>query len=148
MGSEANLWSTMRVQMGKNKYWLEATRHEDKIQSGIADVSFVSMNGLHSWCELKSIPAWPARESTILVIDHYTDQQRIFLKQKGKMGGCSWLFMKVGRDYLLFDWGGAQQVGKLNRDALLNTATAYWFGKMNWRELGQEFTLGGMYADS
>ena len=47
--SEAGLWSTMRQGMARN--WREATRHEDSLQKGIADVSFVGIDGRHGWIE-------------------------------------------------------------------------------------------------
>lgn len=142
--SEAGLWSTMRVQMGKNRYWKEATRHEDSLQKGIADVSYVSKNENHGWIELKKLKSWPVRESTIVRIDHYTDDQRIWLKQKGRAGGYTWLFLQVGRDYLLFDAYHCQDVGKLNRDELLARAFGVWWGKMDWAELG-DFLCQGEY---
>lgn len=142
--TEANMWATMRLQMGKNKHWLEATRHEDTLQLGIADVSFVSTNRVHGWMELKQIDEWPKRESTILKIDHYTDDQRLWLKRKGKAGGHVWLFVKVGRDYLLFDWEAAQRVGKLNKAALYDIAWKVWEKKMDWRDLGLQLCMGGI----
>lgn len=128
----------MRTKMhGK---WQEATRHEDMLQSGIADVSYVC-NGRHGWIELKHRHEWPKRESTIVRLDHYTDAQRIWLKHKGRAGGFTWLFLQVERDYLLFDWLAAQSVGSLNRDGLEKIATAVWLKRCNWDEL--TFHLGG-----
>lgn len=134
--SEAGLWSTMRQQMGANKYWKEATRHEDSISKGIADVSYVSNGGHHGWIELKKVSQWPARDSTILRIDHYTDDQRIWLKQKGRAGGFTWLFLQVARDYLLFDHVGCQELGLLNRSSLEERARHVWLKKMDWEMLG------------
>jgi hypothetical protein len=135
--SEKGLWSTMRVQMGSNKYWREATRHEDSLQKGIADVSFVANNGYHGWIELKKIKEWPKRESTIVRIEHYTDDQRIWLKQKGRAGGCTWLFLQVGRDYMLFNWKAAQEVGRLPKQQLMRSASLVSEKGMDWAELGR-----------
>jgi hypothetical protein len=134
--SENQLWNTMRQQMGANKYWREATRHEDALQKGIADVSYISTLGQHGWIELKQVNEWPKRESTILRIDHYSDDQRMWLKRKGKAGAFTWLFVKVQRDYMLFDWLQAQHVGKLPKDHLKRAAFGLWENKMNWHDLG------------
>jgi len=135
--SEAGLWTTMRQQMGANKYWREATRHEDSLQTGIADVSFVSNNGFHGWMELKKLNEWPKRESTIVRIDHYTDDQRIWLARKGRAGGYTWLFLQVGRDYLLFNWKAAQEVGRLPKEHLMRSASLVSEKGMNWAQLGR-----------
>lgn len=135
--SEAGLWSTMRVRMGEGKHWREATRHEDALQAGISDVSYISANGHHGWIELKKLAEWPKRPSTIVRLDHYTDAQRIFLKRKGRRGGFTWLFLKVDRDHLLFDWIGAQRVGQVNQEDLVGAARRVWRDKMNWKELGE-----------
>lgn len=133
--SEAGLWGTMRQQMGANKYWREATRHEDLLSLGIADVSYVSRFGNHGWIELKKINEWPKRESTIVRIDHYTDDQRMWLKRKGKAGGFTWLFLQIKRDYFLFDWYGAQTIGLVPRKQLDELSYMSWYGKMNWEAL-------------
>jgi hypothetical protein len=140
--SETAMWSTMRMQMGKNKYWREATRHEDKLQEGIADVSYISSKGFHGWIELKKIKEWPKRKSTIVKIDHYTDDQRRFLKRKGEAGGLTWLFLQVNRDYLLFNWSAAQDVGRVEKDVLIRSAFRYFPNGCRWRELGIALNYG------
>ena len=130
------MWSTMRVQMGKGKHWLEATRHEEKLQSGVADVSFVGNDGWHGWMELKQLDAWPKRESTIVRVEHFTVDQKHFLQSKGLAGGNVWLFMKVERDWLLFYWNRIESIGQVNKAELIRIATFVWLGRMDWEELG------------
>ncbi len=139
--SEANMWRNMRQRM--HPYWDEATRHEDKLSGGIADVSFVC-GGKHGWIELKHLDAWPKRSGTVVRCKHYTDEQRIFLKRKGRAGGNTWLFAKIGRDYLLFDWQQAQQVfvSELNTEETRMLAYAIWEGRMDWGELSDILALG------
>ena len=146
--SEAGLWGTMRQQMGANKYWREATRHEEALQAGIADVSYVSRGRHHGWIELKKLKEWPKRESTIVRIEHYTDDQRIWLKKKGRAGGYTWLFLQVCRDYLLFDWEQCQDLGKLNKAETFARAAVSWSGGMDWEHLGLVLcSKGGMDDD-
>ncbi len=132
--SENNLWAKVRRNM-VGPYWQEAQRHEDKLDRGIADVSF-SQRGRHGWVELKWATEWPAREATILRLDHYTDEQRAFLESKGKGGGNTWLLLQVYRDHLLFNWPEAiHSVGRVNKMDLIEAATGYWSGHLNYQEL-------------
>ena len=141
--SEANLWQNMRVAMGKPKHWLEATRHEDKLQSGICDVSFITKLRNHGWMELKQIKKYPARATSIVRVEHYTTEQKQFIRRKGKRGGMTFLFIQVERDYYLFDWIGAQNLGHLTRKGMEETAVDWWAGKMNWEELGVDLDIYG-----
>lgn len=131
--SETNMWRNMRKRM--HPYWEQATRHEDKFASGIADVSFVC-NGMHGWLELKKIDAWPKRKNTIVRCRHYTPEQRNFLRAKGRAGGNTWLFVKIGREYLLIDWVRADLFGTLNSEDTRALAEYSWSNRMNWEELG------------
>ena len=126
----------MRVQMGKNHYWREATRHEDSLQAGIADVSFVDLGGVHGWMELKQLDDYPAREESIVRVEHFTDKQKIWLRKKGKAGGSTWLFMQIKRDYYLFRWNQIDVVGQVNAAELARSAFYLWKGKMDWERLG------------
>ncbi len=65
---------------------------------GTPDVNF-----LHGWIELKWLPAWPVNEGVVR-IEHFTNQQRIWLRQRWKKagGGGAWLLLQVKREWLLF----------------------------------------------
>jgi len=126
------------------QFWYEATRHEDSISSGIADVSFVQKvlsgsrwnlgEARHGWMELKHKSMKPVRDKTIVRLPHYTDEQRAFLMAKGK-AGMSFLFLQLERDYLLFDHESAQQVGKVNTADLYDLAVYVSKGKLDGAEL-------------
>jgi hypothetical protein len=85
MSAEANLWARLRTNM-VGKYWCEATRHEDKFQRGIADISFCQ-NGIGGWMELKHVSDYPARDKTPIRMPHYSIDQKEFLEKKGKCMG-------------------------------------------------------------
>jgi hypothetical protein len=121
-------------------FWDEATRHEDKLSPGIADVSFV-IHGEHGWMELKHLQ-WPKRANTIVRCEHYTAEQRNFLKGKGRAGGNTWLFCQIGRDHLLFDWQRAQLFGTLNTEDTLAHANHVWRSRMDWEELADILAAG------
>ena len=130
--SEKNMWTNVRKKMVP-KYWAEATRHEDKYQRGIADVSFVQNTygeqlskdmriAEHGWMELKHKGMAPIRPSTICRIEHYTDDQRNWLRDKGEAGGMTFLLLQLGRVFLLFDHVGCQNVGKVVTSDLYDLA--------------------------
>jgi hypothetical protein len=119
--SEKNMWVNVRKKMVP-KFWSEATRHEDAYQRGIADVSFVQNGMGHGWMELKFRAISPLRPSTICKIDHYTDEQRNWLKSKGNAGGATFLLLQLKRDFLLFDHAQCQSVGKVTTADLYNMA--------------------------
>jgi hypothetical protein len=130
--SEKNMWTNVRKKMVPH-YWLEATRHEDAYQRGIADVSFVqrdanvggapsSCSARHGWMELKYRGMAPIRAGTICKIDHYTDDQRIWLRDKGNAGGMTFLMLQLGRCFLLFDHVQCQDVGRVTSRELFDLA--------------------------
>jgi len=139
--SEQALWKNLRKKMVP-EFWYEATRHEDKLQGGIADVSFVTSiddtyDGEHGWMELKKVELLPVRPSTIVRIPHYTAEQRAFLRGKGQHAGNAWLLLQAERDYLLFDWSRAQEVGTLNTADLYAEANWVSKGKLDGESLWQ-----------
>ena len=127
--SENALWRRLRTNMIP-KYWPEATRHEDKLNRGVCDVSFVAWqdgDGRHGWMELKQADMWPCRPTTTVKFPHYTLDQRNFLSRKGKYGGMTFLLVQVDQDFLLFNARAAQPVGSLTRDEMF--LTCQWFCK-------------------
>ena len=134
--SESNLWNKLRTNLVNAKVWQEATRHEDKLSLGIADVSFIQA-GRHGWMELKWVADWPVRDSTVVRIPHYSIEQKDFLLRKGQAGGKTWVFLQVGGDHLLFDWLKAQRVGECSRPELVELANAFWWKRLNYDELAE-----------
>lgn len=114
------MWTNVRKKMVPH-FWAEATRHEDAYQRGIADVSFVQ-NRLHGWMELKYRGMAPIRPTTICKIDHYTDDQRIWLRDKGEAGDMTFLLLQLGRSFLLFDHVQCQEVGRVTSSELYELA--------------------------
>ena len=115
-------------------HWDEATRHEDKLSRGIADVSFCQ-SGHHGWMELKHVDDFPVRDTTLVRIPHYHDYQRNFLRDKGRAGGNTWLFVQVGGSHFLFDHETAASVGFLTRPQMFDASTWAWERRLNYLEL-------------
>lgn len=112
------------------QYWT-ATRHEPyPWERGIADVSYAA-RGIQGWIELKCLPEWPVRQDTIVKIDHFTPQQRIWLYRRGEYGKHTYLLVQVGIEWLLFDHREAQKVGhELTRQGMERlTYGKMWIGR-------------------
>lgn len=65
---------------------------------GTPDVNYIG-----GWIELKWIEEWPKRNDTVVRIDHYTPQQRVFAIRRRLAGGTCWLLLQCRREWLLFD---------------------------------------------
>jgi len=99
--AEKTLWSYVRKGM-KGK-WDHATRHEDLIGVGIADVSYYHYG--NSWIELKSVKELPKRATTGINLGQWHmnggAQRHFLIKRHG------WLLVRIlrpDRTYLLFDY--------------------------------------------
>ena len=125
--SETALWRNLRKKM-LPEFWSEATRHEDAIFSGIADVSFVQFNR-HGWMELKHMGLAPVRDTTIVRVK-FQPEQKPWLRKKGEAAGGTFVLLQLERDYLLFDWDAAQHVGEVVRADLYDLACYVSKGKL------------------
>lgn len=79
------------------------------VPEGFPDVCYA--DGL---IELKWLPRWPVRGG-VVKLDHFTNEQRILMRKRAKVGGQIWGLLLVGDEVLLFDghtacrtWGRAE----------------------------------------
>lgn len=88
------------------------------------------------WIELKELDKWPARASTIVRVEHFTPQQRIWLDRRWRSGGAAWVLLKVEQDWLLLTGEAAARVlGKVTKGELISAATRHWHGSAYKKEL-------------
>lgn len=88
---------------------LDPVRVENPIHPGTPDVNIADGR----WIELKCIPGWPARNTTVVRIRHYTPQQRVWLYRRWKAAPGSTLLLlevRAERQWLLFDGDVAAKV--------------------------------------
>jgi len=83
-----------------NKLGQDAVSVENMVGPGTPDINFIG-----NWVELKYIQDWPKRAETKLTIDHYTQQQRVWLLRRWYNKGAAWLCLQVSktREWLVFD---------------------------------------------
>lgn len=86
---------------------------ENSVHPGTPDVNYVD-----GWVELKYMPGWPVNDG-VLRVQHFTPQQRVWLRRRWELGGRAFLLLQVGSDLLLFDGKtAAEWVGRGTRAVL------------------------------
>lgn len=89
---------------------------------GTPDVNYVE-----GWLELKWLREWPARPHTVVSIEHFTGQQRVWHTRRARVGGSSYLLLEVRCEWLLFTGKvAAEHVGKVTRAELYRLCVGYW----------------------
>jgi len=107
MKAESLQWRKVRPFLITAK--LDPVRVENPIHPGTPDVNLA--NGF--WVELKTIARWPARDTLLLRIKHFTPQQRVWLYRRWKYApGSTYLLLEVRseRQWLLFDGDVAAKI--------------------------------------
>lgn len=130
MSLESNAWRRVKRALTDGEF--HPIRVERPIIPGTPDVNIVQ-----GWIELKSEDEWPKRPQTIVKLKHpMTVEQRLFHRMRQSAGGKSWVLLKIGRDWLLFDGRVAADVlGSNNREGLIKAALHYWPGGLRDKEL-------------
>ena len=114
--------STLRGRVVKMLRPWHAVSVENSAFPGTPDVNYAE-----GWIELKWRRRWPVNEETIVEVDHYTPQQRVWSKLRWKAGGAMFLLLQVGQEYLLFTGDVAPEVvGRATRQELYDAAAKHW----------------------
>ena len=106
---------------------------ENPVYPGTPDV-----NTTEGWIELKWLRSWPKRSQTIVELNHYTIQQRLFARKRQRAGQRCWLMLQCRREWFLYDGVvAANHVGRSTRQELIDHAYHYWPDGLNDAELVQ-----------
>lgn len=97
-----------------------------RVENALTDMGMPDINISTGWVENKYVRSYPARETTPVRIEHYTDHQRNWADRRTRAGGKVWLVLKVARDWYVFDYPNSLQVGNLTKAELQEKALA-WF---------------------
>ena len=129
MAAESALWRLLRASVLPG-HWV---RVENRVQRGTPDVNYC-VSGVEGWLELKSVDNWPIRGG-VLLIKHFTIQQRLWLRERCLAGGRAALLLRIEKpkkQYLLFDGlYAAGSLGMVSRKSLETNALIMWGPKMN-----------------
>lgn len=127
--AEKQLWKYVRDGMGKS--W-HPQRHEDKLASGIADVSY-ALAETCGWIELKWSRDWPNRAHSSVPLDHFTTEQRRWLSKRRKHSKNVYLLWQIADEYFLFNnESDFDLLGHITRADLEARALAHWKRGINW----------------
>lgn len=109
-----------RVMTALRSARLDPHRVENACEAGTPDINFA-----WGWIEDKHLRRWP--RSGVVQLPHFTPQQRVWLTNRKRAGGGSWLLLQVGREYLLFDGAvAAEVVGRADEKTLRERAIRVW----------------------
>ena len=121
----------MRKRVVKILRPLHACSVENGVGAGTPDVNYTG-----GWLELKSLAEWPASDETIFHVDHFTPQQRLWLRKRWLTGGNVHALVKVADDWLLIDgWMAAVHLDRVPRPILLTVSERVWEGGLDEEEL-------------
>ena len=100
--NESSLWNT--IQRGMLGKWI-ATRLETSTGNGVPDVTY-TVEGKHGFLELKYIPKWPVRDTTLVKLP-LRPEQKLWLGTRGKLADNCWVLVRIEDDFILLDWVSA-----------------------------------------
>lgn len=102
---------------------LDAMPVENSVRPGTPDI-----NCARGWIECKWLRRWPKNcDTSPVLLDHFTPQQRIWLSRRWETGGGAWLLFQVGHEWLLFTGDvAAKHVGRATRPELRELACEHW----------------------
>jgi hypothetical protein len=90
---------------------------ENTVGIGTPDVYYIE-----GWLELKILDEWPAKPGTIVKFKRYTQNQRLWLFDQWRLGGRSFLVLKVGQEWLVWTGMDAAPCGLVTRSELESIA--------------------------
>jgi hypothetical protein len=122
---------TMRQRVVRCLREWDAISVENPAYPGTPDVNY-----REGWIELKCMRRWPRNADTSpVLIDHFTPQQRVWLARRSRKGGNVHLMLQVGQEFLLFEGAvAAAVVGKATRPELYANTVRHWGKGLNEKE--------------
>ncbi len=102
---ESDLWRY--VGGGLAGRW-HATRIESSSGNGVPDVTFAipsnipGIKGTQGFLELKYIPKWPVKASTLVKLP-LRAEQKLWISNRGKVAGNVWVLCRIDNDFFLFN---------------------------------------------
>ena len=89
---------------------------------GTPDINFIE-----GWVELKYLPEWPKRATTLVKFPKFYPQQRVWLVKRTLSGGKCFVLVQIKFMYILYQGGfAAQHFDKMTKEELLKNALKVW----------------------
>ena len=132
MSREIETWSVLKSKLESAKAHI--VRVENSAMAGSPDVNFCK-DGIEVWIERKHVPKAP-KPGAILKMPHFTAQQKIWIRRRHAASGRIFVFVQVGREYILLRGIVAVQIlGSSTLEELKERAAGVWVGKLPSEEL-------------
>lgn len=123
--SEAALWGYIRPKLVR---YGDLERVENIVGYGTPDVNYcLTYRGVtgEGWIELKELEKWPARDTDVFRVDHYTQQQRLWHMKRWTRGGGVFVVLRIKKTSEILVIPGlaaSRSLGKVSRVELLPLA--------------------------
>ena len=82
---------------------------EAAFTKGIPDLNWCAPD---TWAELKYLKRLPVKEVTPVRLEHFTNEQVIWLQDRGRAGGRAVLMSQIGKEYFVHTWRHARRIQK------------------------------------
>lgn len=140
MPRESDLWRLVKAGFKTVPYHSRLIRIESTVGAGLPDIIYCIDKSVTGWIELKYLPSWPKRSSTIIKLRHFTPVQRLFFKKAADWGDRVHMLLRIEDDIMLLTAQEAlYNINFLTKYELTANMTArgrHWkIRKINWPEL-------------
>ncbi len=129
--SEKNLWQYCRRHLSGRGVFM---RIENAFYKGVPDVNFL-VGGIEGWLELKFLHNFPKKESTPVKIPHFTQEQKLWHKERFENHGLTAMLLQVDDHYFLFVGDKIALVNNLSKKGMIKNANKCWRKRINFEEL-------------
>lgn len=141
--AEKDLWAILRDRMKLHGHF---ERIENMVGRGRPDVNYC-ITACEGNIELKQIQNWPTREESIVRVEHFTPQQRIWIRQRVSAGGRVFVLLEVVRpvqSYFLLPgrWAWTELGKRATRAHIEHAAVAVGLGSFPTPAVLRELTAG------
>ena len=115
-------------------------RVTERFAAGFPDCLY-TYKGSTGLVELKSLPSWPKRETTTTNFG-IRPEQSIWLRNWHKNNNNSWVFVKIGDDWLLFSSENIVELYQgVTKERAYQIAILQYYQDVNWKELRNKLSL-------
>ncbi len=124
------------VKSGMRNRWKHQSIETGGTGQGVPD-SYFSLPKVGGWIEFKFHNLWPKKPDTIVRIKNYKRfiNQRNWIWKHGQLTGSTFFFIKIEKDYLLFDYKGTMELNNLTKKGMFRYCIGHWHNRVNFVQL-------------
>jgi len=100
---------------------LDAVSVENPAFPGTPDINFIE-----GWLECKWLREWPKKDNSIVHLEHFTPQQKVWIYRRWRKKGNVYLVLQCRKEWFVFDGETAfTHVGMVTKEELIKLAVYY-----------------------